>query len=90
MNLETNFQMLDKVNKNADYEFNLFPIFNVKKRDRVGVEISIMKLPRPKGSYNLYTIDRKLWADLYLANVKRISEPNRVKPPESEHPGDQQ
>ena len=40
MNLQTNFQMLEKVNKYADYEFNIFSNSNIniycllKKRDR--------------------------------------------------------
>ena len=43
MNLKTNFQMLDKVNKYADYEFNFFQLFRTYK-----YLLSIEKA-RPKG-----------------------------------------
>ena len=36
MNLETNFQMLDKVNKYAEYEFNFFMLILKKARPRSG------------------------------------------------------
>ena len=55
MNLETNFQILDKVNKYVEYEFNFFNILckyllSLEKARRVVVELTVAKRPRPKGS----------------------------------------
>ena len=44
MNLETYFQMLDKVNKYADNEFNFSQIYNVNF-------YRLLNKARPKGSY---------------------------------------